>query len=65
MSSPFILISPNGTKLHICKSVFNKKQKSFDVMFNNGKDNNWYKIGTIKDLETFEKFMENNNVENR
>ena len=50
--------SPNGCVLAFQKSVFNKKQKSYDVMFNNGKDNCWYKIGIIRDMETLKKFWE-------
>lgn len=53
-----LLKSSNGCMLAFEKSVFNKKQKSYDVMFNNGKDNCWYKIGIIRDIETLKKFWE-------
>lgn len=51
-------VMTNGCRISIEKSVFNKKQKSMDVMINNGKDNNWYKIGIIKDVETLKQFFE-------
>lgn len=50
-------ISTNGCRIDISPSVFNKKQKSYDVMVNNGKDNQWYKIGIIKDMDTLHKML--------
>lgn len=53
-----IITSPNGSKLSFGKSVFNKKQKSYDIMYNDGKDNCWYKIGIIRDIDTPENYEE-------
>lgn len=50
MTKCFTLTNQNGSKLSVSKSVLNKKQKSYDVMVNNGKDNIWYKVGIIKDI---------------
>ena len=51
MSKGFTIISRNGSKLSISKSVINTKQKSYDVLVNNGKDNIWYKVGIIRDID--------------
>lgn len=51
MSKGFTLTSYNGSKLSISKSVINTKQKSYDVLVNNGKDNIWYKVGIIRDID--------------
>lgn len=51
MTKCFTLTNQNGSKLSVSKSVLNKKQKSYDVMVNNGKDNIWYKVGIIKDID--------------
>lgn len=54
----FSLEFPNGYKLSFEKSVFNKKQKSYDVLINDGKNNCWYKIGLIKDINMLHKIIE-------
>lgn len=51
MNKDFTLISHNSGKLSISKSVINTKQKSYDVLVNNGKDNIWYKVGIIRDID--------------
>ena len=51
MNKGFTLTSSNGSKLSISKSVINTKQKSYDVLVNNGKDNIWYKVGIIRDID--------------
>lgn len=51
MNKGFTLTSYNGSKLSISKSVINTKQKSYDVLVNNGKDNIWYKVGIIRDID--------------
>lgn len=51
MDKGFTLTSYNGSKLSISKSIINTKQKSYDVLVNNGKDNIWYKVGIIRDIE--------------
>lgn len=50
-------IQTNGCRINIDKSWFDKRQKSYDVMINNGKDNCWYKIGIIRDIETLNKIL--------
>lgn len=51
MNKGFTLTSSNGSKLSISKSVINTKRKSYDVLVNNGKDNIWYKVGIIRDID--------------
>lgn len=51
MSKGFTLASYNGSRLSISKSIINTKQKSYDVLVNNGKDNIWYKVGIIRDID--------------
>lgn len=51
MNKGFTLTSRNGSKLSISKSIINTKQKSYDVLVNNGKDNIWYKVGIIRDID--------------
>lgn len=51
MNKGFTLTSYNGSKLSISKSVINTKQKSYDVLVNNGQDNIWYKVGIIRDID--------------
>lgn len=53
-------IQNNGCRINIDKSVFDKRQKSYDITINNGKDNKWYKIGIIKDIETLTNLLEEN-----
>ena len=48
---------PNGYKLCFYNPI-NPKQKSYDIMVNNGKDNNYYKIGILKDINSIEKVFE-------
>lgn len=59
MTKGFTLTNQNGSKLSVSKSVLNKKQKSYDVMVNNGKDNIWYKVGIIKDIDKLKEVLEN------
>ena len=51
MNKGFTLKSHNGSRLSVSKSVINTKQKSYDVLVNNGKDNIWYKVGVIRDID--------------
>lgn len=51
MNKGFTLTAYNGSKLSISKSVINTKQKSYDILVNNGKDNIWYKVGIIRDID--------------
>lgn len=51
MNKGFTLTSHNGSKLSISQSVINTKQKSYDILINNGKDNIWYKVGIIRDID--------------
>lgn len=59
MTKGFTLTNQNGSKLSVSKSVLNKKQKSYDVMVNNGKDNIWYKVGIIKDIDKLNEVFNN------
>lgn len=51
MNKGFTLTSYNGSRLSISKSIINTRQKSYDVLVNNGKDNIWYKVGIIRDID--------------
>ena len=62
MKDGFSLTMPNGYKLCFYNPI-NPKQKSYDIMVNNGKDNNYYKVGILKDIDSMEKVFEW--VENR
>ena len=57
VSKGFSLTFPNGCQLAIERSVINRKQKSYDVLFNDGTNNCWYKIGLIKDIDTLRKIL--------
>ena len=59
MTKGFTLTNQNGSKLSVSKSVINKNQKSYDVLVNNGKDNIWYKIGIIKDIDKLNEVFNN------
>ena len=59
MTKGFTLTNQIGSKLSVSKSVLNKKQKSYDVMVNNGKDNIWYKVGIIKDIDKLKEVFNN------
>lgn len=59
MTKGFILINQNGSKLSVSKSVINAKQKSYDVLVNNGKDNIFYKVGIIKDIDKLNEVFNN------
>lgn len=59
MTKGFTLTNQNGSKLSISKSVINKNQKSYDVMVNNGKDNIWYKVGIIRDIDKLNEVFNN------
>ncbi len=53
----FQMTFPNGAILQFTSPVFNPHQKSYDLMINNGKDNCFYKVGTIKDIDTIRKML--------
>lgn len=55
MNKGFTLTFPNKSKLSFSKSVINPKQKSYDILFNDGNNNCWYKIGIIRDMDTLNK----------
>lgn len=59
MTKGFTLTNQNGSKLSVSKSVINKNQKSYDVMVNNGKNNIWYKVGIIKDIDKLNEVFNN------
>lgn len=59
MTKGFTLTNQNGSKLTVSKSVINKNQKSYDVMVNNGKDNIWYKVGIIRDIDKLNEVFNN------
>lgn len=59
MTKGFTLTNQNGSKLSVSKSIINAKQKSYDVMVNNGKDNIWYKVGIIRDMDKLNEVFNN------
>lgn len=59
MTKGFTLTNQNGSKLSVNKSVINKNQKAYDVMVNNGKDNIWYKVGIIRDIDKLNEVFNN------
>lgn len=59
MTKGFTLTNQNGSKLTVTKSFANKKQKSYDVMVNDGKNNIWYKVGIIKDIDKLNEVFNN------
>ena len=59
MTKGFTITNQNGSKLSVSKSIINTKQKSYDVMVNNGKDNIWYKVGIIRDIDKLNEVFNN------
>ena len=57
MNKGFSLTMPNGYKLCFYSPV-DKKKKSYDILVNNGKDNAYYKIGNLQDIDTMEKVFD-------
>lgn len=57
----FQLTFPNGAILGFWHPI-KKGQKSYDLMIGNGKDNCFYKVGTIKDIDTLRSML--NDMEN-
>ena len=55
-SKGFQLTFPNGTILGFWKPL-RKGQKSYDLMINNGKDNCFYKVGNITDIDMINKML--------
>ena len=47
---------PNGAILGFWAPI-RKGQKSYDLMVNDGKDNCFYKVGTIKDIDTLREII--------
>ena len=57
-SKGFQLTFPNGAVLGFW-SPLRKGQKSYDLMLNNGKDNCYYKVGNITDIDTINEVLWN------
>lgn len=57
ISKGFQLTFPNGVILGFWKSL-QKSKKSYDLMINNGKDNVFYKVGNITDIDKRETVIE-------
>lgn len=56
-SKGFILTNQlNGSQLWITE-VHNPKQKSYDVLVSNGKENVWYKVGIIRDIDKLNEIL--------
>ena len=55
-SKVFQLTFPNGTILGFQRPL-RKGQKSYDLMINNGKDNCFYKVGNITDIDMINKML--------
>lgn len=56
-SKGFQLTFSNGTILGFWKSISNKKQKSYDLVISNGKDNCFHKVGTVKDIDSLKEII--------
>ncbi len=54
----FSLQFSNGCTLSFERPFYNSKQKSYSILFNDGKDNVWYKVGLIKDISVLNKLRE-------
>lgn len=57
-SKGFQLTFPNGAVLGFW-SPLRKGQKSYDLMLSNGKDNCYYKVGNITDIDTINEVLRN------
>lgn len=57
-SKGFQLTFPNGAVLGFW-SPLRKGQKSYDLVLSNGKDNCYYKVGNITDIDTINEVLRN------
>ena len=47
----------NGNTIDICKSLINKRQKSYDIYVCKKNNNNYIKVGLITDIKTLEEYI--------
>ena len=58
ISKGFQLTFPNGVILGFWKPL-QKGKKSYDLIINNGKDNIFYKVGNVTDIDKINEVLEN------